>query len=337
MATMKDVAKATGFSTATISRVFSGKDTVTPATRKKIFKTAEKLGYQPNKMAAALRSGKSRTIGVIVPNIDSEVFASAIKSMEQLLQSQGYYVVICQSHESFEEEKKIIDNLRNLQVDGVIVSISKNTTNLDHLNQPKASGVGVVLFDRSFELDEINSVIINNFHGAYQATQHLVDVGCTNILHLRGRESVGIFHERQRGYQEALQRNNLPLKPENLILIDESNRTGEDELRQRLLAVDPPDGIFAHGDIAALIALGVINELGLRVPGQIALAGFGNSSFCAFLSPGLTSVDQRDEDVGKLAAKVLLNEIAPSEAAEGICAQQMLTPSLVIRGSTLRQ
>ena len=333
MATMKDVAKATGYSTATISRVFNGNDNVTPQTRRKIFKTAEKLGYKPNKMAAALRSGRSKTIGIVVPNIDSEVFAAAIKSMEETLQQDDYHVIISQSHESFEEEIQIVQNLQNLQVDGIIVSISKQTGNLDHLNKLRDMGVSVVLFDRSIEREEINSVLINNFSGAYSATEHLIQAGCKEIVHLAGKDHVGIFHERRRGYETALSKYGLILREENVIVFDQKESIGLDKLKQRLSVKERPDGIFAYGDIHALMALGMINQLGLRVPHDIKVVGFGNQSFCSYLSPGLSSIDQRDEDVGRLAASILLEELKNPQEKK-VFTQQMLSPELVVRGSS---
>ncbi|MEM1322799.1 MAG: LacI family DNA-binding transcriptional regulator [Bacteroidota bacterium] len=336
MANMKDLAKATGLSLATISRVFNDSDKVTAQTREIVLSAAEKLSYRPNKMAAALRSGRSNSIGVIVPVIDREVFSSAIKSMEEVLSASGYNIIICQSHESYQREQEIIENLVQLKVAGVIISISKETNTTDHLAVLEKENIPLVFFDRSLELGKLNSVVINNYNGAYQATQHLVDQGCRQIIHLAGKEKVPIFRERRRGFEDALRRNKLALEDGDVIAFDESQANRVAQLTARLAAEPRPDGILAHGDISALVALRVLNEKGIRVPAEVAIVGFGDSLFCTYLEPGLSSVSQRNEDVGRLAASLLLEELQPQEA-DRVVAHQVLPPVLKIRKSSLRR
>ncbi|MEO0895606.1 MAG: LacI family DNA-binding transcriptional regulator [Bacteroidota bacterium] len=335
MTTMKDVAKATGLSLATVSRVFNGSDKVTEKTRKSVLKAAEKLNFRPNKMAAALRSGKSKTVGVVVPIIDNDVFSSAIKSMESHLREAGYHIIICQSHESLAAEVEIIQNLLNLQVDGVIISVSKETTDMAHMDSLKAQGTSIVLFDRKLEFEEVNSVIINNYNGGYQATAHLIEQGCKRIVHLAGKESVSIFKERKRGFENALQDHGLSYSEKDIISFEEDEALGREELIGLLSGNNRPDGIFAHGDISALVAVGVLKELNLRVPEDVAIIGFGDATFCSFLSPPLSSVNQRNEDIGKLAASILLEQL--EEKKEGqVFTQSMLPPELIVRESSTK-
>lgn len=336
MTTMKDVAEATGLSLATVSRVFNKSDKVTEKTRRTVLKAAEKLNFRPNKMAAALRSGKSKTIGVVVPIIDNDTFASAIKSMENHLKDAGYHIIISQSHESLTEETQILDNLINLQVDGVIVSVSKETSDIAHMENLIAQGISVVLFDRSLESAEINSVTINNFKGAYQATTHLIQQGCKRIVHLAGRSSVGIFKERIRGFEAALQDHNLTLRPEDIIPFDEPTSAAKAQLTTLLRQPDRPDGIFAHGDITALVAIGILNDMQVKVPDEVRIMGFGDSTFCSFLNPGLSSVNQRNEDIGKLAAAMLLEEMT-TDPSDRVVSQRMLTPEVIVRDSSQKR
>ncbi|MCI4667361.1 MAG: LacI family transcriptional regulator [Bacteroidia bacterium] len=335
MATMKDVAKATGLSLATVSRVFNSSEKVTEKTRKAVLKAAEKLNFQPNKMAAALRSGKSKTIGVVVPIIDNDVFSSAIKSMESYLRASGYHLIISQSYESLATEKEILKNLMNLQVDGIIISVSKETTNLDHMKELREAGVAVVLFDRNLELIEVNSIVINNFNGAFQATSHLIEQGCKKIIHLAGKESVNIFSERARGYKAAILEKGLNFEEKHIIPFDEGNPDTLIYLEELFRSVDRPDGIFAHGDISALVALNILKKLEISVPEEVCLIGFGNSPFCSYLSPTLSSVNQRNEAIGKLAAETILQEIL-SKIDERVYKQSMLPPVLIARGSSSR-
>ena len=173
MATMKDLAKAAGVSLATISRVFNESDKVRPATKKKVLALAKKMDYRPNKMAAAFRKGKSGSIAIVIPFIYQEVFSFAIKSMEEILSEAGYNVIICQSHDSFEKEKQIVNNLKQLRIDGIIISISKETKRINHLTALQAENIPIIFFDRTIEIGAINSVVINNYNGAYQATKSL--------------------------------------------------------------------------------------------------------------------------------------------------------------------
>lgn len=337
MANMKELAKAAGVSLATISRVFNESEKVRPETRKKVLALAKTMNYRPNKMAAALRKGKSSSIGIIIPFIDREVFSSAVKSMEEVLSKAGYNVIICQSQESVEKERQIIENLKQLNVDGVIISISKETKRIHELNSLNDQKTPVVLFDRSLQLETINSVVINNFNGAYQATSHLIEQGCRKLVHLAGREGVFIFNERRRGFEAALNDHQISFTPEQIIVFDDGQAEGLDQLRQLLSSNDRPDGILAHGDIAALVAMRlIVKEMDLKVPEEIAIVGFGNSNFCTYLDPSLSSIDQRNEDVGRLAATILVNEINNENGSPSVISQQMLAPILKIRKSSNR-
>ncbi|MBX2873874.1 MAG: LacI family transcriptional regulator, partial [Saprospiraceae bacterium] len=221
MANMKDLAKVTGLSLATISRVFNGSELVTEKTREIVLEAAKSLNYRPNKMAAALRSGKSKTIGVVVPVISRDVFVIAIKSIEEVLSKAGYNIIICQSHESLEKEKDILENLKQLRVDGLIISLSKETSQVDHLQELIDADIPIVLFDRKSEIGNFNSIGIDNYTGAHLATTHLIEQGCQKIIHLAGKESVSIFSERRRGFEAALLEHGLPLLPESSIPFDD--------------------------------------------------------------------------------------------------------------------
>lgn len=332
---MKDLAKAAGVSLATISRVFNESAKVRPATKKKVLALAKKMDYRPNKMAAAFRKGKSGSIAIVIPFIYQEVFAFAIKSMEEILSEAGYNVIICQSHDSFEKEKQIVNNLKQLRIDGIIISISKETKRINHLTALQKINIPIIFFDRTIEIGAINSVVINNYNGAYQATSHLIDQGCTNIIHLAGREGVTIFRERRRGFEAALRDNQIGFKEAAVIPFDDGQPNGIEQLKALLQSPARPDGILAHGDIAALVALRIINELKLRIPEDVAIIGFGDSNFCTYLNPSLSSVNQRNEDVGKLTATLLIEEINQTKN-QGVISQQMLPPILKIRDSSVR-
>lgn len=332
---MKDLAKATGVSLATISRVFNESEKVKPVTRNKVMAMAKKLNYRPNKIAAGLRNGKSGSIGIIIPVIDREIFSSSIRSIEEVLSDAGYNVIICQSHESYEKEQSIIENLKQLNIDGIIISISKGTKKIDHLTSLKEEDIPVIFFDRDVELAQFNSVVINNYNGAYQATSHLIDQGCKNIFHLAGNQNVFTFKERKRGFLSALRDLDIEVGEHVNIPFDDGHEEGINLLRKCLQSKNPPDGIIANGDIAALVAIKIVEEFDIKIPDELAIVGFGDSNFCTFLTPSLSSINQRNEDIGKIAANLLLKEIS-KEGHEFTGTQQMLPPMLKIRDSSNR-
>ena len=171
--------------------------------------------------------------------------------------------------------------------------------------------------------------------GPIKLPSHLIDEGYKNIIHLAGREDVTIFRERRRGFEAALRNNQIPLKATAVIPFDDGQPAGIKQLKALLQSPSRPDGILAHGDIAALVALRIINELNLHIPKEVAIIGFGDSNFCTYLNPSLSSVNQRNEDVGKLAATLLINEINQT-GNQGVISQQMLPPILKIRDSSIR-
>lgn len=332
---MKDLAKVTGLSLATISRVFNGSDLVTDKTRALVLEAAKSLNYRPNKMAAALRSGKSKTIGVVVPVISRDVFVIAIKSIEEVLSKAGYNIIICQSHESYEKERAILENLKQLRVDGVIISLSNETSEVEHLQDLRDAEIPMVLFDRKIEREEFNSIVIDNYDGAYQATSHLIGQGCRHIIHLAGKDTVSIFSERRRGFEAALRAHGLPVLPQSSIPFNDDNPTDIEALRGLLQSKNRPDAIFANGDIAALVALNLLTEMRIKVPREVAVIGFGNSLFCSYLQPSLSSVSQSSEEVGKMAAELLLRQVQRPKSV-GETNQEVLPIELIIRQSSSR-
>ena len=185
------------------------------------------------------------------------------------------------------------------------------------------------------EFGAINSIVINNYNGAYKATKHLIDQSCERIIHLAGKQEVAIFRERKRGFETALRDYGFTIEDDLIIPFDDNPQKGIEQLKKMLQSPNRPDGILAHGDIAALVAIRIANELGMNIPDEVAIVGFGDSLFCTYLEPSLSSVNQRNEDVGKLAANILLDEIK-NEGEERVVLQQMLPPVLKIRKSSLK-
>ncbi|NDP26883.1 MAG: LacI family transcriptional regulator, partial [Flavobacterium sp.] len=208
--TIYDIAKELDITAASVSRALNNNPKISESTRKLVLETATKMNYRQNKLALALRSGKSFNVGVIVPRIDSNFFASIIRGIEEELYAHKYNVIICQTHEDEIREIENINTLLNAQVDGILMSVSNVSTENDRIiKRVIEKKVPLVFFDRKKNIDGVSSVTINDYDVSYLATKHLIDQGCTRIAHLKGNQSLEIFLNRFNGYKQALIDNGL--------------------------------------------------------------------------------------------------------------------------------
>ncbi|RZL00916.1 MAG: LacI family transcriptional regulator, partial [Hymenobacter sp.] len=295
---MADLARELGVSMTTVSRALSDHHSIGAATKQRVLKLAKKLNYQPNHLAAALRRGQSRLLGVVVPYIEGKFFPSVIQGIEQAASKAGYSVIVCQSHEDGQLERHNVESLLHAQVAGVLVSLASGTQQFHHFDKVRARGIPLVFFDRAPTHELANRVVLNDYEGALQAVNHLLDQGCQRIAHLAGPQNLQIYHQRYQGYLGALAARGLPV-PEELVIY--SNATVEDgvqAMHQLLALPEPPDGVFGARDAGVLGALQVLKSEGIRIPQDIALVGFSNEGFTTITEPQLTSVDQRCEEMG---------------------------------------
>lgn len=332
--TIHDIARELGVSASTVSRALNDHPNISSETKKKVNKLAEKLDYQPNNIAAALRKGKSKIVGIIVPEINRNFFSSVIKGIEEMLNREGYNVIICQSNDSLSKETASIKSLLNLQVDGVIASYAKETITFDHYREVLKKGIPLVLFDRSDESLPVGSVVIDDYLGAYKATEHLIQQGCYSIAHFCGPQNVSIYRERRRGYIEALMRNGLEVRENLIINSNLKYESGQDHAKHMLQLGTIPDGVFSASDYAAVGAMTAMKLAGKSVPNDIAFVGFSNEPFTSFVDPALTTVDQFSNRMGEYAARIFLDYSGnPSGFIPG---KTVLMPELIVRASSLR-
>jgi LacI family transcriptional regulator len=331
---MADLAKELGVSMTTVSRALSDHYSIGPATKQKVLKLAKKLNYQPNQMAAALRKGKSKLIGVIVPYIEGRFFPSVVHGIETAARKAGFSVIICQSNEDVAHERKNIETLLNAQVAGILVSLSRNTRDFKHFEKVQKRGVPLVFFDRILEGDNVNAVVLNDRGGAFQTTRHLLEQGCRRVAHFAGPQHLNIYKNRRQGYLDALRSFDLPLDEELIVYSDMTLEQGTEGMKQLLALPHPPDGVFAAGDSSILGALQLLKSRGIRVPQDIALAGFSNEGFTAITEPMLTSVDQRCEEMGQATVRLFM-ELMEAKGTPFYQRQVVLQPQLFIRESSL--
>ncbi|MGI4863759.1 MAG: LacI family DNA-binding transcriptional regulator [Janthinobacterium lividum] len=333
---MADLARELGVSMTTVSRALSDHHSIGPVTKQRVLKLAKKLNYQPNHLASALRRGQSRLLGVVVPYIEGKFFPSVIQGIEQAASKAGYSVIVCQSHEDEQIERRNLDTLLHAQVAGVLVSLARGTTQLRHFDKVRQRGVPLVFFDRAPTTEAANAVVLDDREGACQATRHLLEQGCRRVAHLAGPQHLSIYRERRQGYLDALLA--ADIAPDETLIVYSAMQVadGAQAMRQLLALPEPPDAVFGAGDSAVLGALQVLKEQGVAVPAQVALAGFSNESFTTITEPPLTSVDQRCEEMGATAVRLLL-ELAATRNEDQAARRVTLQPELLVRGSSLHQ
>ncbi|WP_308991109.1 LacI family DNA-binding transcriptional regulator [Mariniflexile litorale] len=334
--TIYDIAAKLNITAATVSRALNGNSKISESTRKLVNETAKEMNYEQNKLALALKSGKSFNIGVIVPRIDSNFFASVIRGIEEELHPHGYHVIICQTHDQDTVEIENINSLLNAQVDGILMSISNSKLETDeHFQKLLKKGVPLIFFDRRKEISGVSSVTIDDFKGAYTATQHLIDQGCKRIAHLSNNREIQIFKNRYLGYKQAIIDNGLEF--DEAIVIETMSKVleGRKTTKQLLAMEKPPDAIFSSSDFTALGAIEEIKAHGLKIPEDISVVGFSNEPFTRFMELSITSVDQSPIEMGRITAQVFLEEAKNSKKIKSE-KQVILSPELIIRDSSLK-
>lgn len=332
--TIKDIARELGISPSTVSKALKGHPDISPETKKAVRELVEKWNYKPDPIALSLKSGLSKTIGVIVPEIVHYFFSTVISGIEDLAYDSGYHVMFCQSNESYEREVKAVDTLLSSRVDGILVSLSKETSNYDHFRNILKAGMPLVFFDRICDELETDRVIVDDESGAYEATRHLIETGCRNLVHLSGPQNLVIGRNRMNGFARALSEFNFNAIANNIIRCDtaEEARVIVPELLKRTI---PPDGIFAVNDLTAAEAMKIVKQKGYRVPEDISLVGFTSGMISDLTDPPLTSVEQHGYEIGREAVRILINKL--EKKGTGNYETKVIKTELVIKGSTRKK
>lgn len=337
--TIKDIARALGISTSTVSRALRDSYEISPDTKQLVLECAEKLNYRPNPIALSLKERRSRSIGVVVCEIANNFFSQVINGIESIAYDKGYNVIISQSRESYEREVIDLQYLASRSVDGLLITLSTETSDLGHLKGLHEKGLPIVFFDRITEEINTHKVIVDNFRGAYDATEHLIRNGHQRIAALTNSEFLSITHERTAGYKEALIRNGLEVK-DNLIqpcfyggMIFEEI---EDAINKLFSQRVKPDAIFATSDKLTTGCLKTLKRRGIRVPDDVSVVGFSNSDIAELIDPPLTVVRQPAFEMGKAATELLLQLIESKRPVKEF-ERRILTPQLQVRDSSFKR
>lgn len=308
--TLKQIAEKLGISVATVSKALKDYPDVSEKTKRLVTELAQTLNYKPNAFAVTLRTKESKTIGLIIPEVVHHFFSSVIKGIIAQAEKKGYLIIILQSNESYELEKKQLDLLLSKGVDGILISLANETANFKHIEDIIAQETPLVMFDKIAKIVNCPKVIINDRSAAYSATQHLIDTGCKRIAHFRGPLLPQNSIDRFLGYKKALLDNGLSYDPSLVyILNDMSFEEGSYFAKQLLKDHGDVDGIFINTDLVAIGAISEFNKRGVKIPEQISIVGFSNWFMSSVISPPLTTIDQPGYLMGKTAFKLLYKEI----------------------------
>jgi len=308
--TLKQIAETLGISITTVSKALKDYPDVSPKTRKAVLELAQSLSYTPNSFAVNLRTKESRTIGLIIPEVVHHFFSNVINGIIDEAEKNGYLVIILQSNESLELEKKQVELLMQKRVDGIIMSLSNESNDDEHIRDILRKEVPFVMFDKISKLIPCSKVIINDQKAAFNAVQHLIQKGCKKIAHIRGPVNPQNAIDRFLGYKKALEQNGIPF--DSKLVYTCKNVTFEEGLAfGKQIADEHPDvdGIFVITDLVAVGVLAHFNEIGLKVPGQVKVIGFSNWFMSQVITPKLSTVDQPSFEMGVQSFKLLLEEI----------------------------
>src|ERR1700754_907347 len=334
--TITDIARELNITAATVSRALNDHPGIRDTTRQTVKETAARLNYRHNKVASSLRLGKSNIIGVIVPSAEINFFGSVVHGIEKVANENNYNVLIYQSNELYEYEKKGIQTFLQSQVDGVLASISKETINLDHYSEIRNRGIPLILFDRTNDKLGVSTVEVDDFSGAFQATKHLIENGCRRIAHIAGQQHVNIFNLRLKGYIEALNVHGILLDDDLISFGKVSVESGKECMKKLLEGTVMPDGVFAVEDFTALGAIQAIKAAGLRIPDDIAIIGFANEALGQYLTLSLSTVNQQTVTMGEEAAKLMFEYLRGELKVDMKPKKLVLTPQLICRESSVK-
>lgn len=330
--TIKDIAKALNISASTVSRSLADHPDISRETKKLVNAFAKEHKYKPNALALSLRTNNTKTIGVIIPQIVHFFFSSVLSGIEDEAEKGGYRVIICQSNENYEKEVKGAEALLEARVCGVLASVAKTTKIYNHFQELIDSYIPLVFFDRICTGILTDRVVVDDYNGVCSAVEHLIRTGCRRIAFFGSPSHLAISNNRRMGYEDALRKQGLPVDKALIKICD--NYTDALQLTPELLSLpEPPDAFFAVNDETAMGILNVAKAQGLKIPEQISICGFTNSTLGEVSDPLLSSVDQHGYEMGATAMRLLLERLNGVREGENIVSKIIRT-NLVVRETT---
>jgi LacI family transcriptional regulator len=336
--TIKDIAKALGLSTSTVSRALRDSYEISPETKDKVIAYAKENNYRPNPIALSLKEKRSSSIGIVVGEIANSFFSQAINGMESIAHEKGYNVIIAQNKEEFEREESALQYLASRSVDGIILSVSAQTSNFDHIKKLYERNMPMVCFDCVVDFDGIHKVIVDNVKAAFDGTEHLISKGFKNIACIASSSFLSISKERVGGYIQALEKNNLTINDQNIQYIAHGGVIAEEVYEAMDVLMNQkvkPDAIIVCSDRLTTYVMRYCQQHQIHIPKQVGLIGFSNLDLTDLLTPSLSVLRQPAYEMGRTAADLLIKLIEskrPTTDYETV----VLSSELVERESSIR-
>lgn len=330
---LKQLANKLNLSISTVSKALRDSHEISEATKKIVRAKAKELNYQVNPFASSLRKQKSKTIAVIIPEVVNAFFGPAINGIESIAQEKGYHVLIYLTHEDMKKEISITNLLQNGRVDGILMSVSAQTTDITHLEALKEKEIPLVFFDRVIDNLSVPKVITDDYASGFKATQHLIESGCKRISFLALSQSLSISSKRMNGCLDALKKNNLPVDNNLFITLNEDSTANKETIRKLLKRKNRPDGIFASIELFALDTYEVCEELKLDIPRDVKVICFSNLHTAGLLKPSMTTITQPAFEMGREAAAILF-KLVEKKGHHFLLERTVINSTLVERNST---
>lgn len=333
--TIKEIARLLDISKSTVSRALRDSSEISEETKKKVIDLAESLHYSPNPIALSLLKQRTHTIGVIVPDIANRFYSSTIGGVEDIAYSRGYHTMIYQSHELFEREMSATRHIAQRRVDGLIVAIASQSENMDHFVQLQEQGIPVVLFDRVLDGLETHKVRVDDYKGAFEATEHLISRGCRRIAHIAGPQPVSITRNRLEGYRDALQKHGMEFQEEWVLHSPITQEGGTERTYQLMALRNRPDAILGASDRITMGIHWALRQLGYKMPDDVAVIGFCDLSLASLMDPPISAITQPSFEMGQQATSLLL-DLIESKNPPAHFETRVLQSNLVIQKSSLK-
>lgn len=334
--TIYDIARRLNISIATVSRALQDHPVVSKKTKKKITDLATEMGYRSNHFARNLRNAKTNTIGVIVPRLNSYFMSTVIAGIESVANKEGYNLIISQSSESIEKEIASAKTMFNSRVDGLLVSLAYDTSNLSHFDPFLNKNIPLIFFDRVADVENCSTILIDNQKAAFEATSHLISQGCKRIAHITAASEVNVYADRLAGYQRALTAHQLKFDRKLVITGNLSQEAGMAAADAILQMKNRPDGVFVANDHAAVGCMLALKKAGIAIPGDIAFTGFNNDPVSTVIEPNLTTINYPGYQMGEVAASNLINHLTGSAVIRS-AHTTFLRAELIVRESSNRK
>lgn len=330
---IKELACELKLSVSTISKALHDSYEISEATKRRVLETAARLNYVPNPYASSLRGRKSKNIGVVIPEVADSFFSLAINGIESVAKEKGYHVLICLTHESFENEKTILKEFQGRRVDGVLLSVSRETTQSEHINELISNGVPLVFFDRVCEEVETAKITTDDFESGYKAAAHLIQQGCDKIAFLGISKSLSISNKRLQGYLKALNDYKIKGDAKHIILCTNDAKHNHTLIKKLLQQKNKPNGIVASVEKLTTPVYEACVALKLKIPEDVKVVCFSNLETASILNPPLTTITQPAFEMGRTAATILFKALQKPNF--NLTKESLVIPSaLVVRNST---